>query len=1021
MKALRFFFSVGIFVLTFGLVTAGLAAAQNEPVQPTLPGSSGPLESGEPAQPEQAGGPDAFGYTFKDSSEPGGPVFSWEDVTGGTLATGWTDFDNGYAGPFPIGFDFNYYGNTYDEFYIGTNGYISFGSGAGTIPWGILPSTESPNNDIALFGDDLYLYGYEYMSAIYYQTLSNPNRLVVEFVNIYYCCGYNTSHTFEVILYPDGNIVSQYAVLGGTTTSHVGIEDSNGTVGLRYGSDLSDGLAIRYEYPQNVYLFPSTQAGYETGTTATYSVALKNSTGNADVFELSFLPGNAWAATLSLTQTAVISDGASISFTVGVNVPITATLGENDDLTIQATSATSPTVYSSTASLNTTAISGEWVYAAVSEQPYPGPGDYDYLSMIDAQAKNVVNILDARDVGCQTLQRVAIPPNGNTVWASCLDTGNVLVIDRETHRVLATPGGGNSPQAIAFTQDSNFALIASYDGSVTVLDTTTYLIQAVIPVYEHPTDILVHPYLPVAYVVSQAPGSQSAIHIVNTESWNVEEVIAIEHVPLRAVISLDGSRLYIGSVLDDLILVFDTAIKQITGSIQLTDIGFLRDLELSQNGQKLFAMIGYDYGAGFASVVVVDTQNLIIEHTTYLDPNNSSVYEGSLSCDGSELWVSAERQVAVLDASTYIVDEYIPFPDIDGDGSPDRYGMGIALCPQYLADELMLIPPAQSGQGGRGQRVTYEETLLNLTGAADTFTLTLGASAWDTSISAASSGLVPDEGTFTFTVGVTIPVGVDWYATDTVAVTATSVASPTGYVDRATFTTQAYLPPDIEVSPDALTSTQFVNEIVTHTLTISNGDGVTLTYILHESSLPGGLPHILAWIGFASSEYNNALAAISQYTDYTLDVLSTPYPAPEELAAALEDADVFLIPDQDYGWAGQMHDIGYNWHSVLGNFLSEGKDIVILDDCNVGSNILNGAGLMDVNWVRCLYGQTPLEVTAPRHPYGYNLPSEFMGESNLGTFGASSSQQIVRVRDLAETIVASRQLFGGRVGLIGLA
>lgn len=75
-----------------------------------------------------AGGPDQFGYTYLDSNDPGGPAYGWKDISAtGTLASGWTSYDDGYAGPFPLGFTFNYYGQDYTEVYIGSNGYLSFG------------------------------------------------------------------------------------------------------------------------------------------------------------------------------------------------------------------------------------------------------------------------------------------------------------------------------------------------------------------------------------------------------------------------------------------------------------------------------------------------------------------------------------------------------------------------------------------------------------------------------------------------------------------------------------------------------------------------------------------------------------------------------------------------------------------------------------------------------------------------------------------------------------------------------
>src|SRR5262249_32971739 len=74
-----------------------------------------------------AGGPDAFGYFFRDSDHLGGPVFDWTDIaaTGSPVPlTG----NNVTSAPIPIGFSFPFYGGSFSTVRVCTNGWLSFTS-----------------------------------------------------------------------------------------------------------------------------------------------------------------------------------------------------------------------------------------------------------------------------------------------------------------------------------------------------------------------------------------------------------------------------------------------------------------------------------------------------------------------------------------------------------------------------------------------------------------------------------------------------------------------------------------------------------------------------------------------------------------------------------------------------------------------------------------------------------------------------------------------------------------------------
>lgn len=101
----------------------------------------------------------------------------------GETATGITIEDDGVEGPFPIGFDFSFFGITYNQFYIGANGWISFSpdiNAAGHREAFAVPSADNfiPKNCILGPFQDLIPTGERY---IFYKTTgdTSSHRLIV--------------------------------------------------------------------------------------------------------------------------------------------------------------------------------------------------------------------------------------------------------------------------------------------------------------------------------------------------------------------------------------------------------------------------------------------------------------------------------------------------------------------------------------------------------------------------------------------------------------------------------------------------------------------------------------------------------------------------------------------------------------------------------------------------------------------------------------------------------------------------
>lgn len=212
-----------------------------------------------------AGGPDAYGYTWITSLDPGGPAYNWIDITsrpGVQTVTGLAD-DNSAAGMINIGFPFHYYWNDYTQMKVGSNGWLSFmniSNIASCFP--TIPTAGGAGDDyLALLMSDLNFTGAGNIGQVKYWT-NNVDSFVISYINVPFWSvsapGWSGSNSVQVILCgADTSIKFQYGSLGGfvnnaaCTDLTVGIENSTGSVGLQVHSDAMppSNYVILFDYP----------------------------------------------------------------------------------------------------------------------------------------------------------------------------------------------------------------------------------------------------------------------------------------------------------------------------------------------------------------------------------------------------------------------------------------------------------------------------------------------------------------------------------------------------------------------------------------------------------------------------------------------------------------------------------------------------------------------------------------------------------------------------------------------------
>lgn len=305
------------------------------------------------------GGPDGYGYSWNNSTP-----FTWFDATIGVH----TGLSNGSWGnpqvtnAVNLGFNFNFYGNTYSQIYISTSGAVGFDRNSLLYPTelGSIPSPDNPNNVIAPYMGTFFMNTGSYTGKVYYLTGGVPGSryFVAEWSGVKDDLG--GTFTFETILYENGNIDFSYAnMVHGNNTYYCGwgaaIENAAGDDGLVYidpiyctNMSYQTGKTARFTHPPLMARvgISDLNLGALTGPNQDnrFEVTIKN-TGDlgADTYELTAGPDWPVFSLYAADGTTVLTDtngnltvdtgqlaaGASTKVVVSILAPSLVLLGNN--------------------------------------------------------------------------------------------------------------------------------------------------------------------------------------------------------------------------------------------------------------------------------------------------------------------------------------------------------------------------------------------------------------------------------------------------------------------------------------------------------------------------------------------------------------------------------------------------------------------------------------------------------------------------------------------------------------------
>ncbi|WP_292387532.1 PGF-pre-PGF domain-containing protein [Methanosarcina sp. UBA5] len=311
---------------------------------------------------------------------------------------------------------------------------------------------------------------------------------------------------------------------------------------------------------------------------------------------------------------------------------------------------------------------------------YADPGIYS----VNLTAINE-NGTDSRLTTITVMQLVGVGP-----YAYITNSGdnNVSVIDTATNKVTAMIPVGNYPMGVAVTPDGKNVYVTNFFGhTISVIDATKNKVTATIPVENAPRGVAVSPDGKRVYVPHPDLGnpSNNTILIIDTATNEVEATVLVGKIPFGVAVALDGKKVYVTNLDDKTVSVIDTAANTVIATIPVGNNP--RGVAISPDGKRVY--VACDEGSNNGYIYVIDAVKNKVTATALVGSFPDVV---AVTPNGNRVYVTngLSNTISVIDTATNKVIATIPVGS-----TPD----GVAVTPDgskvyvtnYLSNNVSVI------------------------------------------------------------------------------------------------------------------------------------------------------------------------------------------------------------------------------------------------------------------------------------------------------------------------------------------